>query len=182
MEKTITIHEFREQLEHLIETINKSNEKLLVEQNGKAAFAVIPADEYRRLLAVNEPASLEDFVIATQAELDSAIEKYDDEGERVKHLRRFRRYLDELWDESRKRADDFWQILTLLKGGYADFENPSDMTLEHLRIFRAATGVLEKPEITPDIRREIFYLLNGNDINTMPKIPDIVGLMEKAKI
>jgi len=182
MQKRITIHDFKEQLEHLIETLQKSHETLFIEQNGEATAAVIPIDEYQHLLAINEPASLEEFVTATQAELERAIEKYDDEKARIKHLRRFRRYLDELWDESQGRTDNFWQILILLKHSYADFEKPSDMTLEHLRILRAATGVLEKPKITPGMRREIFYFLNENDINTMPKIPDLVKLMEKAGI
>jgi len=182
MQKIITINDFKEKLEHFIETINKSHEKLLVEQNGKVTAAVIPIDEYRSLLAVNEPVSLEDFVAATQRELDSAIEKYDDEGERVKHLRRFRRYLDELWDESKGRHDYFHQILMLLKEGYADFKNPSDMTLEHLRALLTATDVLKKPEITIDTADEFFEFLWINDINAMPKIPDVVKVMEKAGI
>lgn len=182
MEKTITIHDFKERLEHLIEKINKSHETLLVEENGNATIAVIPIAEYRRLLAINEPASLADFVAATQAELDLAIEKYADEKARVKHLRKFRRYLNELWDESRERTDDFGQMLILLKEGYADFENPSDMKLEHLHALRTAVDVLKKSEITPDMTEEIFEFLWKNDINTMPKIPDVVKLMEKAGI
>jgi len=181
MQKTVTIHDFKEQLEHLIKTINKSDETLLIEQNGKVTVAVIPFDEYRRLLAMNEPASLCDVVATTQAELKRAIEKYDDEKSRVRHLRRFRRYLDELWDESRGRTDDFGQMLILLKEGYADFEKPSDMTLKHLHALCAA-DVLKKSEITSDMTEEIFMFLWENDINTMPKIPNIVKLMEEAGI
>jgi len=178
----MTINDFKNKVESLIESVSVAHEPVVIQRDGESVAAVIPIEEYKRLFEAGTLVSLDDLVASAQTELAKALDEYDNEEERLEHLRAFRKYVKELWDASEGRTDEFRQILILLRAGLEDFDELSHITPNHLRAFQTVTKVLEQPEVTPKTRNEMFDYLWINDVNTLPKIPNIVELMERAGI
>jgi len=182
MSQTMTINDFKDRVESLIQSVSSAHEQVVIQQDGEAIAALIPIEVYRRLLDSYAPASLSDLVASAQTELADALTDYDNEETRLEHLRAFRKHIKNLWQASEGRTDEFRQVLILLRAGLDDFDELSYMKPNHLRAFQTVTKMLEQPEITPKMRNEMFYVLLQNGINTLPKIPNIVELMEQAGI
>ncbi len=182
MSKTMTINDFLNKAEFLIESVSSAHDSVVIQQDGKAVAAVVPIEAYRRLLKSDAPDFLNDLVASAQAGLAKALANYDNEEVRFEHLRTFRKHIKKLWYASEEREDEFRQVLILLRAGLEDFGELSYITPDHLRAFQRVAKVLEQPEITSKTRNEMFDHLWINGINTLPKIPNIVELMEKAGI
>jgi prevent-host-death family protein len=181
MAHTLTIEDLQQQANQLIGTLREGQEPVLIEDHGRPVAALVSFADYQRHWPSRQPA-LPGLVADAEAEIAAAVEEYEDETARVRHLRLFRSQLDHLWEASARRPDEFRQVLILLKAGLEDFEELRDLEPRHLRALQTVTRLLAKPEVTATMRNDAFDHLLINDINTLPKIPNIVELMKQAGI
>jgi len=154
----------------------------VIEDQGRPVAALVSFADYQRHRPSKPPRALPQLVAGAVAEMTAALEEYEDEPARVRHLCVFRELLESLWEASAGRTDEFRQVLILLKAGLEDFEELRDLEPRHLQALQTVIRLLAQPEVTPTMRTEAFDHLLLNDINTLPKVPNIVELRKQAGI